>query len=78
VFFDPEADTPQPFPRQTYHDGMLKMLRAMGAAPEIIYAFEKTGRIVTAENMPSLTDAELAEWEHAVDEYHAQLKANCA
>jgi hypothetical protein len=78
VFFDPDADTPQPFPRQTYHDGMLEMLRAMGAAPEIIYAFEKTGRIVTAETMPSLTDAELAEWDAAIAEYHAQVTANCA
>jgi hypothetical protein len=78
VFFDPDAATPQPFPRQTYHDGMIEMLRAMGAAPEIIYAFEKTGRIVTNDNMAYLTDAELAEWEAAIAEYHAQVKAHCA
>jgi hypothetical protein len=78
VFFDPDAETPQPFPREKYHAGMLEILRAMGASPAIVYAFEKTGRIVTSEGMKYMTDAELAEWEAAIDEYHNQVKANCA
>jgi hypothetical protein len=78
VFFDPEAATPQPFPRQTYYDGMIEILQAMGAGPEIIYAFEKTGRLVTSESMKYLTDVELAEWEEAIAEYDAQIGANCA
>jgi hypothetical protein len=78
VFFDPDAETPQPFPRQKYHDGMIEMLRASGAPPEIVYAFEKTGRIVTSESTKYMTDAELAEWEAAINEYHAQVKATSA
>lgn len=35
----------------------------------MIYAFEKTGRLVTEENQDLLTEAELMEWEAAIDEY---------
>jgi hypothetical protein len=38
----------------------------------------RTGRVVTSESTKYMTDAELAEWDAAIDEYHTQVKANCA
>jgi hypothetical protein len=35
----------------------------------------KTGRIVTETNVHLLTDAELREWNDAVDEYHLKVEA---
>jgi hypothetical protein len=53
------------------HDAVSirKLLAAGGAAPEVIYVFEKTGRIVTEQNKQSLTKAELREWEAAIGEF---------
>jgi hypothetical protein len=44
-----------------------------GIDPAIVYAMNKTGRIVTETNMQFLTDAELQEWNDAVDEYHQKI-----
>ena len=49
---------------------LVDIMKQAGIDPSIIYAFEKTGRIVTEENKNKLTDAELTEWKEAVEEYH--------
>ena len=49
------------------------MLEAMHKAqihPALIYAYQKTGRIVSRENSKHLTKAELKEWKDAFDEWH--------
>lgn len=51
---------------------IVKTMKEAGTRPEIIYAFEKTGRLVTADNRNLLTDRDLAEWDAAVDEYRAK------
>lgn len=40
-----------------------------GVRPELIYAFDKTGRMVTEDNHHLLTAEDLAEWNAAIDEY---------
>ena len=52
---------------------MTEMLRQSGVREEIIYAFHKTDRIVTAENRHHLSDLDLQEWQDAVDEYRASV-----
>jgi hypothetical protein len=74
LFFDPNANTPQPIKPQEIYKSTLGVMSTSGMRPEIIYAFEKTGRIVTRENMKFLTKAELAEWDSAIAEYHEQVK----
>jgi hypothetical protein len=49
---------------------MLEAMHKAEVRPEIIYAFQKTGRLVTWENRKNLTRAELKEWTDAVDEWH--------
>jgi hypothetical protein len=69
LFFNPDADTPRPMPPGRAHRETKKLLVASGAPPEIIYAFEKTGRIVTEQNKQFLTKAESREWEGAIREF---------
>ncbi|MHB8898102.1 MAG: hypothetical protein ACYC6Y_05095 [Thermoguttaceae bacterium] len=38
----------------------------------MIYAFEKTGLLVTEQNEHLLSEKDLAEWEAAIDEYEAR------
>jgi hypothetical protein len=44
-----------------------------GMDSALVYAMNKTGRIVTEQNMRFLTDADLQEWNDAVDEYHQMI-----
>jgi hypothetical protein len=51
---------------------------ASGIDPALVYAMNKTGRIVTEQNMRFLTDVEIQEWNDAVDEYHQMIASgNC-
>jgi hypothetical protein len=65
VFFD------MPHPEQVEHLTVQAMKKA-GIDPAIIYAYEKTGRIVTEENQRLLSEADLAEWAAAIEEYEAK------
>jgi hypothetical protein len=65
VFFD------MPHPELVEHE-MVQAMKAAGLDPAFIYAFEKTGRLVTEQNQHLLTDADLAEWDAAIQEYEAK------
>jgi len=47
-------------------------MKKAGLDPAIIYAFEKTGLIVTEANERLISDKDRAEWEAAVREYRAK------
>lgn len=49
-------------------------MKEVGIAPALIYAFERTGRIVTRENKRLLSNIELREWDDAVKEYHRRVR----
>src|SRR5688572_25864190 len=51
-----------PHPEHLEHM-MVENTKAAGINPAVIYAFEKTGRLVTEENQDLLSDAELDEWQ---------------
>ncbi|NLS91390.1 MAG: hypothetical protein GXX96_04295 [Planctomycetaceae bacterium] len=53
---------------------IVQAMKQAGLDPAMIYAFEKTGLLVTEENEHLLSEADLAEWEAAIDEYAAQLE----
>jgi hypothetical protein len=48
---------------------MVEDMRAAGLDPAFIYAYEKTGRLVTEDNQQLLSDADLAEWDAAIEQY---------
>ena len=77
IFFDPDADTPQPFRLEKFLEESTEAMVAAGIRPEIIYAHRKTGGlIVTEENLEKLSAEDIAEWEAAIDEYFEKTKGN--
>ena len=51
---------------------MVETMKQTGIRPELIYAYEKTGRIVTEANQRYLTKAQRAEWRAALEEYRTK------
>ena len=72
IFFNPDVATPEPLtPAQ---DDALdqEIIEAMGDAgidAAIIYAYRKTGRIMTEQNEYLLSDDDRQEWNAALEEY---------
>ena len=54
----------------------IDAMRAAGIRPALIYAYERTGLIVTKENRSLLSAADLDEWEDAIAEYHERYSEN--
>jgi len=71
IFFDPSADIPERIDEHEVEQQTVEIMRAAGIDPAKIHAFQKTGRILTPENMKYLTEEDIAEWQDAVDEYRA-------
>jgi len=73
---EPGPDDPvfpdMPHPEHLEHE-MVEMMKRANIDPAKIYAFEKTGRLVTEENQDILTEADLMEWEAAIDEYEERF-----
>jgi hypothetical protein len=53
---------------------MVEGMKAAGLDPAFIYAFEKTGLLVTEQNQHLIPDEDLAEWGAAVEEYEAKQR----
>lgn len=47
----------------------VEAMKKAGVEPALIYAFEETGLMVNEENERRVTDADLAEWEDAINDY---------
>jgi len=71
IFFDPNADTPKPLeidPADMRRE-LGEAAKKAGIPEELIYATNKTGIILTAENRDLLPDNQVREFEDAVREY---------
>jgi hypothetical protein len=73
IFFDPDANEPVPLNPQQYEQDMIETMAQAGINPAFIYAFKRTGRIVTESNRDRLTEKELQQWNHAIDEYQHKV-----
>jgi hypothetical protein len=67
IFFDPDADTPQPYPEEKYTEELIEAMRKAGIDERYINAYKKTGLIVTEDNMDLLTPEEIEEFERAME-----------
>ena len=74
VFFDPDADTPQPLDLERYEKDLADAMAAAGIDPRLIYASRKTGLLVTEENLDKLPEEALEEWNAALEEYDELTK----
>ena len=62
-----------PFPSQEeMTDGIAQTMQSAGIPGQIIYAYKKTGLIVTETNQHMISESDLAEWNQAIDEYKRQ------
>ncbi len=57
---------------------MVEAMKQAGLDPAIVYAFEKTGMLVTEANEHLISDKDRAEWEAAVGEYRAKQREESA
>jgi hypothetical protein len=48
---------------------ICEAMAGAGVDPALIYAFLKTGRLLTTQNLDCLSPSELAEWDLAIEEY---------
>ena len=56
---------------------LIDVMVKAGVNPARVYAFQKTGRLVTEENIKNLSVANVKEWEDAMNEYfRAHPEAN--
>lgn len=69
VIWDEDVDEPTPISGEEIHQEILSALIKAGSPPEFVYAFDKTGRLVTETNMNLLTAEEYQEWVDAVEEF---------
>ena len=67
LFFDPDADTPQPYPEEKFTEEIVESMREAGVDEKLINAFKKTGLIVTQDNLDLMTPEELEEFEEALE-----------
>ncbi len=66
IFFDPDADTPQPYPEEKFTETIVESMREAGVDERLINAYKKTGLIVTQDNLDLMTPKELEEFEEAL------------
>ena len=69
VFFDPDADTPQRIDENVMERALIGSMQEAGVHPAIIYAFLKTGRILTDKTYHQIPKDEQEEWDAALREY---------
>lgn len=76
VFFDSSSldTTPQPVDPAKVMAQLVEALRASGADEALIYAIEKTGRVLTSTTYASVPKHIREEWDAAVAEYRKQNK----
>jgi hypothetical protein len=74
VFFDPNApgDVPIPLTEESVRADVLQAMTAVGIAPEIAYAYAKTGLLIVAGFEENFSAEDRAEWQAAIAEYRRQ------
>jgi hypothetical protein len=65
VFFDAP-------PLEHVEHQMVQAMKAAGLDPAYIYAFEKTGLLVSEQNQHLIPERDLDEWGAAIREYEAK------
>ncbi len=69
VFFDPDTDQPTKLSIEKFDKDVFAAMQAAGVPQQIVYAYKKTGMLLTEERMSTYPADQRAEWEAAIDEY---------
>ena len=74
VFFDPDAAEPRQIDPERFDAEVTRAMAEVRIDPAFIYAYRRTGLIVSAENYALLPEKDRLEWESALAEYRAKGK----
>jgi hypothetical protein len=69
LFFDPDADTPQPISPVKVETVMVEAMQKIGLDPAFIYAHQQTGMLPNPANIDLFSKEDLQEWNEAVERY---------
>ncbi len=69
LFFDPDADTPQPTPVAGIESATTAMLEAAGVCPAWIYAYQHTDGLLPRPDGRFNADADARDWHEAIERY---------
>jgi hypothetical protein len=72
ICFDPDSDIPVPLPEEKFKKLTLEAMQAAGSPPELVYAFEKTGLMLTRTTYRRAPGKVRREWDAAIAEYFEQ------
>jgi hypothetical protein len=69
LFFDPDADTPMPLPATKLRAQMVITMIRAGTPEHLIYAYLRTGLLLTTKTYRKAPPEIRAEWDFAIEEY---------
>jgi len=69
VFFDPDADTAQPISDEQITREITDAMHLAGIDERRIYAYRKTGMLISETNLPQWSAKDLAEYQAALDAF---------
>ena len=69
LFFDPDAKVPRRLKLELTEVAIVRAMKEANIHPRLIYAFEKTGRLLSAATLKKLSKADQAEWHAALAKY---------
>lgn len=69
IYFDPTKDVPTPLSEEAVKAHTIASMRKAGVREAVIYAYEKTGWLVTARNRSKIPPGGIKEYEMAFDEW---------
>jgi hypothetical protein len=71
VFFDPDADKPHSLPSTAAQRLLLQAMLETNTPPQIVYAYCRTGFVVSGKHRDALPQERLSQWDTAILEYFA-------
>jgi hypothetical protein len=71
IFFEPNAGKPLSLSPEKLQGAILKGMLAAGTPAHLVYAYQKTGLIVSEAGYKNMSPADRAEYDAAIDEYFA-------
>ena len=76
VFFDPRSEIPTALDMDELQRDVISAMHRARISPELIYAYLRTGLIVTQENQRYLSAKDRDDWNRAIVEYSRQGPGN--
>jgi integrase len=69
LFFDPDAETPLPISEEQITRDVTEAMHLAGIDERRIYAYRKTGMLISETNLPQWSAKDLAEYQAALDAF---------